>query len=41
MCIVYPEIIINKVEYSKTIPSHWGLTAKHIKDMENIIFSNV
>ena len=42
MCIVYPEIIINKVEYSKKpIPSHWGLTAKHIKDMENIIFTEM
>ena len=39
VCIVFPEIIKNKVEYEKKhIPTHWKLSLRHRGEMERIIF---
>ncbi len=39
ICIIFPEIIKNNVEYEKKhIPTHWKLSLRHKGEMERIIF---
>ena len=37
MCLIYPNIILEKVSYDMYVPEHWNLSARHENDVKKII----